>query len=75
MFSASKTFGELYERYADGLAVAIDEAAAFCAQPGKPGCLSDAVEMEIAYLRIRYARPGLVWEASPHHGSTRQTRL
>jgi len=67
-FSASKTFGELYERYADGLAVAIAEAAAFCAQPGQPGCLSDAVEMEIAYLRIRHARPGLVWEASPHHG-------
>lgn len=33
-------------------------------------CLSDDIEIELTYLRIRASRPATVWEISPHQGFT-----
>jgi hypothetical protein len=58
----------LYGTYAADLASLRSTMASWCAA-GRD-CLSDAVEVEMTYLRLRSARPAVVWEVSPHMGFT-----
>ena len=51
----AKYFEELYQKYAKELKEIMPEARAFCARPGV-WCLSDQLEMEMSYMRVRGRR-------------------
>mmetsp|Transcript_20088 Transcript_20088/g.40971 ORF Transcript_20088/g.40971 Transcript_20088/m.40971 type:complete len:295 (+) Transcript_20088:97-981(+) len=60
-------FEELYQKYAKELKEILSEARAFCARPGV-WCLSDQLEIEMSYMRVREAKPALLFEISPSKG-------
>ena len=56
-----------YQKYYTELNEMHFKADAYCDQDGV-SCLSDSIEMELSYMRIRHFKPKLVWEISPSHG-------
>ncbi|KAI0565403.1 S-adenosyl-L-methionine-dependent methyltransferase [Gracilaria domingensis] len=61
--SLSKT----YPRYATELLAVHQLADIYCQKPDIQ-CLSDDIEVEVTYMRIRETKPKVIWEISPSHG-------
>jgi len=60
-------YEKLYRKYKDELLTTLYAVKELCAQP-ETTCLSNQIELEITYLRIRDMEPDVVWEISPNHG-------
>ncbi|KAI9031392.1 hypothetical protein DFJ74DRAFT_655558 [Hyaloraphidium curvatum] len=58
---------DLYAKYGAEITAMVPRMAAFCKRPGVQ-CLSNDLETEIAYMRVRHFKPKTVWEASPRFG-------
>lgn len=62
----------LYAKHAAQWLAVKDKLTQFCQQTSstgkRPSCLSDDLEMEMSYFRLRAFRPKLVWEISPADG-------
>lgn len=56
-----------YKRYGHELKSIHGKAKEYCSQDGIQ-CLSDTLEIELTYLRIRSLKPKTIWEISPSHG-------
>lgn len=64
-------YQSLYTTHATQWLAVKEKLRQFCQQTisGKrPSCLSDDLEMEVSYFRLRAFRPKLVWEISPADG-------
>lgn len=62
-----------YSAYAEELRALHSTLASFCSTPeggNPPRCMSCTLEIELSYLRLRMAKPRVVWEISPLHGFT-----
>jgi hypothetical protein len=68
LLSYSKNLGDLnsyYEKYGRDLVKVRETIQKWSANHD---CLTDDIEIEISYLRIRASKPKVVWEVSPHTG-------
>jgi len=64
-----------YPRFAAELVELHATLAQFCSTPDKAGgvpprCMSCTLELELTYMRVRMAKPRVMWEISPLHGFT-----
>lgn len=61
---------QLYRRYGAEIAALIPKADEFCSETvkGKLKCLSNTIETELAYMRVRHYKPRLIWEIAPRYG-------
>jgi hypothetical protein len=64
---APYVYGNLYKTYGHDLMDVIGLAKKFCSRDGVR-CLSEDIEMEVSYLRLRHVKPDIVWEVSPNDG-------
>jgi uncharacterized protein YpmB len=56
-----------YQTYGSELVSMHAAADKYCAIEGVQ-CLSDKLEIELTYMRVRAAKPKVLWEVSPSHG-------
>lgn len=61
-------FRRLYRTYASELTTLMPALVAFCNQSVGRICFSDQLEVEMSYMRVREARPQIVFEISPAYG-------
>jgi hypothetical protein len=66
-FNVSDNIHNWYSAFGHELDEVRLSAELYCKRDGVR-CLSDKVELEISYLRIRATHPRVVWEISPSHG-------
>eukprot|EP00429_Kryptoperidinium_foliaceum_P088080 CAMPEP_0176190538 /NCGR_PEP_ID=MMETSP0121_2-20121125/3988_1 /TAXON_ID=160619 /ORGANISM="Kryptoperidinium foliaceum, Strain CCMP 1326" /LENGTH=303 /DNA_ID=CAMNT_0017529159 /DNA_START=111 /DNA_END=1022 /DNA_ORIENTATION=- len=72
VYTARERFRELYALYAGELTDLHGLMRGWCA---KRQCLSDDLEIEATYMRVRAFKPHMLWEVSPHQGFTTMVLL
>jgi len=71
--AAFELYAGLYAQHAEELHYIRARAREFCQSLGTGSdkvkrCLSQDIEMEVSYLRLRHMKPKSVWEIGPSHG-------